>query len=141
MQTWLINYCCNPNKSMIGQHIEILSKSMNLHSSTYEKFIFLGNFDTGMEHLALTVLCNLYSFTRLINKPYWKNPSNSTYIDFIFTNHPIHFQNSHTIETDLSYFHKMVVTVMKTDIWKLKSKTINVRQNKTFPTIHSRAFF
>ena len=37
----ILKSCCyNPNKSMIGQHIETLSKSMNLHSSTYENFIF-----------------------------------------------------------------------------------------------------
>ena len=95
-----------------------------------------------MKHLALTVLRNLYSFTRLMNKPsYWKNPSNSSYIDFIFINHPKYFQNSNTIEADLFYFHKMVVTIIKADFCKLKPKTINLRQHKTFPMIYSGAFF
>ena len=31
-QKWLISCSCNPNKFMIGQHVEALSKSMDLHS-------------------------------------------------------------------------------------------------------------
>ena len=38
------------SKSMFGQHVETLSKSVHLHSSTYENFIFLGDFNVGMEH-------------------------------------------------------------------------------------------
>ena len=79
-----------------------------------------------MEHVTLKDLCNLYYFTRLINKPsYWKNTSNSTYIDFILTNRSKYLQKSNTIDAGLSYFHKMVVTMMKTDFRKLKPKSIN----------------
>ena len=37
---------------MIGHHVETLSKSMDLHSSIYENFIFLCDFNAGMEHSA-----------------------------------------------------------------------------------------
>ena len=44
----------------------------------------------------------------------FKNPEKPSWIDLILTNCPRSFQNSCTIETGLSDFHKLVVTVMKT---------------------------
>ena len=55
---WLISCSCNPNKSMICQHMEQLAKSMDLYSTTYENFIFLGDFNADMEHSALKDFCN-----------------------------------------------------------------------------------
>ena len=67
-QKWLISCFYNPNKSMICQHMEALAKNMDLHSSTYENFIFLGDFNAGMEHSGLKDFCNLCSLTSLINR-------------------------------------------------------------------------
>ena len=132
-QTWLISCSYNPNKSIICQHMEALAKNMDLYSSTYENFIFLGDFNVGMEHSALKDFCNLYSLTSLINRPTcWENPSKPTCIDLILTNRPTFFQNTNVIETGLSDFHKMVVTIMKTSFRKLKPKIINYRKYKHF---------
>ena len=68
-QKWLISCSYNPNKSMITQHMETLAKNTDLYSSTYENFIFLGNFNAGMEHSALKDYKNLYFLTSLISKP------------------------------------------------------------------------
>ena len=38
---------------MIGQHMEVLIKSMDLHSIAYESLNFLGDFNAGIEHVAL----------------------------------------------------------------------------------------
>ena len=118
---------------MISQHIEALAKNVDLYSSIYENFIFLGDSNAGMEHSALKDFCNLYSLTSLINKPTcWKNPSKLTCIDLILTNHPKFFQNTSVIATGLSDFHKMVVTIMKTTCCKLKPKIISSRKCKFF---------
>ena len=53
---------------MIVQHEEALSKIMGLHSSAYENFIFLSDFNVGMEHVVLKDFFNFYSLTNLINK-------------------------------------------------------------------------
>ena len=66
-QRWLISYSYNPNKSIVSQHMNALGKNMGTYFSTYEKFIFLGDFNAGMEHSALKDLCNAYSFTSMIN--------------------------------------------------------------------------
>ena len=57
-QKWLISCSYNPNKSRIRQHMEALAKNMDLYFSTYEKFIFLGDFNAGIEHLALKDFCS-----------------------------------------------------------------------------------
>ena len=101
--------------------MEALAKNMDLYSSTYENFTFVGDFNAGMEHST----CNLYSLTSLITWPTcWKNPSKPTCIDLILTNRSTFFQNTNVIETELSDFHKMVVTIMKTSFRKLKPKII-----------------
>ena len=43
-----------------------------------------------------------------------KNPENLSFADLILTNKPKCFQNSFLVETGLSDFHRMTVTVMKT---------------------------
>ena len=57
--------------------------------------------------------CNLYLLKNLIKKPTcFKNPENPKTIDLILTNRPRSFCNSDTLETGLSDFHKLTVTVL-----------------------------
>ena len=62
----------------------------------------------------------------------YKNPDKPTCIDLILTNCPGSFQNSCVVETGLSDFHKMVVTVMKTSYRKSQPKIIHYRNYKNF---------
>ena len=62
----------------------------------------------------------------------FKNPENPSCIDLILTNCPRSFQNSTVIETGLSDFHKMVVTVMKTTVCKIAPKIISYRDYSDF---------
>ena len=48
-EKWLINCSYNPNKSMIGNHLDALSTYLDLHSTTYEKILILGDFNVGIE--------------------------------------------------------------------------------------------
>ena len=62
---------------------------------------------------------SIYNLTSMINKATcYKSPDKPTYIDLILTNCPGSFQNSGVVETRLSDFYKMVVTVMKTSYRK-----------------------
>ena len=93
----------------------------------------INDFNTGMEHSALKDFSYLYSLTSLINRPTcWKNPSKPTCIDLNLTNRRKFFQNTNVIETGLSDFHRMVVTIMKTSFRKLKPKIMNYRKYKNF---------
>ena len=48
---------------MIRQRMEALGKNMDLYTSAYENFNFLGDFNAGMEHSALKDFFNLHSLT------------------------------------------------------------------------------
>ena len=77
--------------------------------------------------------CKYYNFKSLIHVPTcYKNPNNPSCIDLILTNSPRSFQSSCAIETGLSDFHKMIVTVMKESFQKLKPRVISYRNYNSF---------
>ena len=78
----------------------------------------------------MKVFCDFYKFKNLIKDA--KNPENPSCIDLILTNNTNSFQNSGVIETGLSDFHKMTVTVMKTTFEKLKPNIIHYRDYRKF---------
>ena len=55
----------------------------------------------------------------------FKHPSRPSWIDVMLTNHPRSFQNSLAIDTGLSDFHRITVTVMKAYSPKLRPKLVN----------------
>ena len=93
----------------------------------------MGDFNAALDNAVLKDFFNLYNLTNLINKATcYKNPNNPSCIDLLLTNFLKYFQNSSVIETGLSDFHKMVVTVMKTNFRKLEPKIINYRNYRYF---------
>ena len=81
----------------------------------------------------MKAFCESYNLFSLIKETtYYKNPQNPSFIDLILTSSSYSFQNSCLIETGLSDFHKMTVTVMKTSYEKLKPRIINYRDYKNF---------
>ena len=62
-----------------------------------------------------------------------KNPHNpSSYIDLILTNRCKSFQNTKVINTGLSDFHKLTITVLKTSFKKLPPTIISCRDYKIY---------
>ena len=85
-----------------------------------------------MEDSSIKIFCCNYNLI-MINTPIcYKNPDKPTCIDLILTNCPGSFQNSCVIETDLSDFHMMIVTVMTTSYRKIELRVINYRDTKSF---------
>ena len=122
---WLLSCSYNPKKTYLSNHIAELSKSLDLFTTKYERLLFLGDFNAGMEDSSIKIFCSNFNLTSMINKPTcYKNPDKPTCIDLILTNCPGSFQNSCVIETGLSDFHKMIVTVMKTFYQKIASRVV-----------------
>ena len=72
--------------------------------------------------------CDTFGLKSLIKgATCYKNPENPSSTDLILINNPHGFQNSCIIETVLSDFHRIVVTVMKTSFERLKTRVINYR--------------
>ena len=123
---WLLSCSCNFKKTSLSNHIAELSKSLDLFTTKYERLLFLGDFNVGMEDSLIKIFCITYDLTSMINKPTcYKNSDKPTCIDLILTNCHGSFQNSCVIETCLSDFHKMIVTVMKTSYWKIEPRVTN----------------
>ena len=77
--------------------------------------------------------CESYRFKSLIKDPTcFNNPGNPSSIDLMLTNSPYSFQNSCVIETSPSYFHEMIVSVMKTTFQKLKPRIVRYRDYTQF---------
>ena len=91
--------------------------------------IFLGDFD---EH-HMKSFCENYGLKNLIRQPTcYNNPSNPVCIDLILTNVSHCFQSTCVVETGLSDFHLMTLTVMRKSFKKYQPKAINYRSCKNF---------
>ena len=111
---WLINCSYNPYKSLIGKHLDAVSKTLDLHSSTCDKIILLGDFNPEIDKQHMQPFCNNYSLKSLIRQlPCYKNFKKPTCIYLILTNMPSSFQGTCVIETGLSDFHLMSLTVKR----------------------------
>ena len=74
----------------------------------------MSDFNAVPNEPSISDFCEIYNTKNIIKeKTCFKNPENPTCIDLILTNRPRIFRDSTVIETRLSDFHKMSVTVMK----------------------------
>ena len=86
-----------------------------------------------MDEKAISEFCDLYNLRSLIKEPTcYKNTNNPTCIDLLLTNGEKLFQNSTTIQTGLSDFHKMIVTLLKTNFQKMSPIFIKYRNYTKF---------
>ena len=77
--------------------------------------------------------CESYNLKLLIKQPTcFKIPESPSYIDLFLTNRRRSFCNSYVIESRLSDFHLMTVSVIKMYYRKLLPKIINYRDYKKF---------
>ena len=83
----------------------------------------IGDFNVSPEDSHMETFCEASGLKNLIKVPAChKNPC---CIGIILTNSPLSFQSSGVIETGLSDFHKMIVTVTITTFQKLDPKIIH----------------
>ena len=86
-----------------------------------------------MSEPSLDEFCQTYNLVSIVNKPTClKNPKNPSCIGLMLTNKQERFLKAKTIETGLSDFHKMVVSVFKISFKKEKPKIVTYRDYKRF---------
>ena len=92
--------------------------------------------DSVSSETALRNFCDLYQLKNLVREPTcFKNPDNPSCIDLFLTNCSRSFQDTQVIETGLSDFHKMNLTVLKMFFTKQKHETIFYRNYKKFDNL------
>ena len=124
---YLANYIKLLQTAEIKKHLTALRHSLDLHS------LILGDFNVGIEEANMQSFCESDILNSLIKQPTcYKNPDKPTCIDLILTNVPRMFQSTCVIETGLSDFHLMTVTVMRKTFKKLSPRIISYRSYKDF---------
>ena len=125
---WLLVGTYNPNKSQISNHLIALEKNI------------FGDFNSEMEEDPLSDFCSIHNLKSLIKVPNcFKSTDNPSCIDVILTNRPHSFQNSIALETGLSDFHFLTVTVRKHHLERCRQKsygtgTIKITLSTMFKT-------
>ena len=136
---WLVVMGYNPQKEKIGNFIDQLSLEIDQHLPNYENLLMLGDWNSAVTEKEMSNFCEMYNLENLIKEPTcFKSTENPSSIDLILTNKKNCFQNSMTIETGLSDFHKMMVTVMKRYFRKNEPITIEYRDMKNFDPLKFR---
>ena len=86
--------------------------------------LIIGDLNTKMSEPSLNEFCQTYNLESIVNKSRcFKNPKYPSCNDLMLTNKQERFLKAKTVETGLSNFHKMVVSVSKTS-FKNKQRKI-----------------
>ena len=130
---YLIMGAYSPHKDKISYFLENVSKELDKFLPSYENIMLLGDFNSTISEKDMNEFCEIYNLENLIKGPTcFKNPSNPSSIDVMLTNKKSSFQNSMTLETGLSDFHRMTITVLKRYFKKKDPITINYWDYKYF---------
>ena len=102
-----------------------MSQNIELYLTKYDQILFLGDLNAGVEDSSVKNFCSSFNLTSMIIKPTcFKNPDKPSFFQS--------FQNFCFIETGLSDFHKLAVTVMKTTYKKSQPKNYYLSQLQKF---------
>ena len=114
---------------MIKGYLEYISKEIDSHSSKYDNFLLLGDFNSKPTDKAMKSFCQIYNFKNLLDKPTcYKSPISPLCVDLIITNKPRSFQNSCTFETGLLRLAQNEPSSTKIIFSKAKTKSTNLPQ-------------
>ena len=109
----LIGASYNPHKSNISNHLHHLDKGLDNYIGSYDNILLLGDFNSEFSESCLNDFCDIYSLKNLVNEPTcYKNPDNPPCTDLFLTNRQRSFQCTTNIQTGISNFHKLVMTVV-----------------------------
>ena len=138
---WLLSCSYNPHRSLISEGLSIIGKDLDLLSANYDQILLMGDFNSEPHDHFLMDLCDVYNLNNLIKVPTcFKNLEKLTSIDLMLTNSYRSFQSSWAIETGLSDFQKMIVTILKTNFQKKEPKIIQLQDDKKFSVEEYREF-
>ena len=111
---WLLSCSCNPNFTLLNNHIRNITGGLDFCLPKYDNFIVLRDFNTETSNDIISEFCATCNLKNLIKEPTcFKSLENLTCIDLILTNRPKCFQNSNVFETELSDFRKLTFIVLK----------------------------
>ena len=129
---WILFGTYRPPSQNVSYFLDELGKAIDHYSSHCENFIALGDFNIGVEHQKMKSFMEIFHLKNLIKVPTCFKSDNPKCIDLILTNKHHSFQESSAIDTGLSDFHSMIVTILKGGFVKRGPKIIIYRDYKKF---------
>ena len=129
---WLLANVYRPPSQNGRYFFEEIGKSLDAYGTRYENFILMGDFNTEEHDADRSNFLETYNLKNLMKKPTCFKSDRPRSIDLILTNRVSSFQNTDAIETGLSDFHCMIVTVLKGGFVKRGPKLINYRDYRNF---------
>ena len=130
---WVLFGGYNPKKERISYFLNHVGQSLDKYIGNYDNILLLGDYNSEVIEEKMRDFCDIYNLANLIKEhTCYESVLKPTSIDVILTNRINSFENSHSIKTGISDYHKMTVTVLKTFFKKSKPTYIKYRECKKF---------
>ena len=110
---WLLFGIYRPPSQNEKYFLEQMGKAIDHHSNDFENIVILDDFNDEEKSPTVCNFLDVYNLKNLIKVPTCFKSDNPRSIDLILTNRNMCFKHTSTIETVLSDFHTMIVTVLK----------------------------
>ena len=105
-------------------------KGLDNSIGNYDDILLLGDFNSEFSELCLNDFCDIYNLKNLVKEPTcYKNRQHPSCNVLFLPNGPKTFQCTTIVETGISDFYKLVITVLKTFH---KKKTPKIIHNQLF---------
>ena len=122
---WLIFGIYRPPSQSEHYFLEEIGKAIDLFSNECDNFLILGDFNNEESSNNICYFLDTYNLKNMIKEPTcFKSTENPRSIDLILTNRSACFKSTSTVETGLSDFHTMILTVIKGEFVKKGPKIV-----------------
>ena len=130
-QKWVVIGIYRPPNMNEKYFIDHLSRVIDLYSKGYDRIIVMGDFNLEPTDEPIESFCNSYQLYNLVKeKTCFKGPPKC--YDLMLTNCKHSFQNTEALTTGFSDFHKMTVSILKTEFVKTDPIQIKYRDYKYY---------
>ena len=130
-QKWVLLGIYRPPNMNENYFLDNLSRVIDCYSKKYDRIIVMGDFNLEPTDEPIESFCNSYNLYNLVKEnTCYKGPPKC--YDLILTNCKHNFQNTNAVTTGFSDFHKMTITVLKTDFVKADPIKISYRDYKNY---------
>ena len=134
-QKWITLGIYRPPNVSEKYFFDNLSRCIDYYIKQYDRIVILGDFNSEPINESVETFCSSYNLYNLIKeKTCFKGPPKC--YDLILTNYKHNFQNTLVVTTGFSDFHKMMVTVLKTEFVKSDPIQINYRDYKKYNAVN-----
>ena len=136
---WLLFGGYRPPRQQAEYFLKHVNYALDTYRQTFDKFLLAGDFNTEETNPIMSeFLFNNDAKNLVEQKTCFKSTNNPSCIDLFVTNSPRSFQNTITLASGLSDFHKMILTILKSTFPKVRPKQIVYRKFKNFNLSNSK---